>query len=235
MTDKQIKKEGFWRQYRNEIVVGVLIVVIGSVAYALISGIGTTIYTWIFGDGKMEISQQDEFSIETSQLPTASLTLQEYRLDSVSTTTVELLEQIRTKHNVRQILPLESDLTVRELPPLTYFFVSTVYLRVAPYENFLAILNSRVNRFNSYIDLYFELHKIDSDEIYLLGFVSDESYIRAVKNDPTSKNLVIFPRQVDGSDYLIVVPIQAITEAKDRVIEFDDGSTVGVIDVKIKL
>ena len=140
--------------------------------------------------------------------------------------------------NVRQLLSLESDLTIQELSPLTYFFVSSVYLRIAPHEDFSNILDSRVNRFNSYIDLYFELHKISSTEIYLIGFVSDESYIRLVKNDkasPIPKDITIFPRQVDDTDYLIVVPIQTMTETKGRDIEFDDGSTIRVIDAKIRL
>jgi len=93
-----MQKENFFKKHRDKIIIGVFIAVVGSIIFALISGVGNAIYTWIFDDRKIEISLQNNFLVGTSQLPTSNLSIQGYRLDNIATTTVKLLEKIRLEH-----------------------------------------------------------------------------------------------------------------------------------------
>ena len=178
MVDKQIKKENFLIQHRNEIIVGVLITVIGSVAYALISGIGTTIYSRLLGNKKVEVSQLYTPTATTSQSLIINPQIQGYELADFSTTTINvLLDKIRNEHKVRQLLSLESGKKLADVPELTYSFLYPAYLRILPYESHSVILKGKTDRFNVFYGGYFEIHKISNDEIYLLGFVSEETYL----------------------------------------------------------
>lgn len=214
----------------KQIIIGILVLAAGNLIYQWVYDgfyIGQRIENIGTANKKMIPTQ------ETAQLSSINFSLQGYQIDDISTTTEMLLDSIRIKHGVRQLLLLESGLPLNELPALTYFFMSGVYLRVAPTEDFSVILQREVDRLNPY-NSYFELHKISENVIYLLGFASEESYIRATKNGSSLKTLTIFSRAVSGFDYLVVTPIQMIAESNYRDISFDDGSTVKVLDIKIQ-
>ncbi|KKU70695.1 MAG: hypothetical protein UX94_C0002G0040 [Parcubacteria group bacterium GW2011_GWA2_47_21] len=194
-----------------------------------------TIFSFIFYISRPTISVKENTptkNIEPTQ--NNNFTITGYKMNNLATSTEAFLTGLRKKDDLRQLSALESDLTIQELSSKAYFYVSSVYLGVTPRENSSVILDARVNRFRSYSNLYFEMHKISPTEIYLLGFISEESYIRINKNNNIIKNITIFPHQVDNTDYLIILPIQKITEANDRDIEFDDGSTVRAVDLKIQ-
>lgn len=200
----------------------------------LLAGL-STIFSLIFIFYKPEISKEENSSIKNNEsLQNNNFLITASKINSVSTSTNAQLDNIRKEHGLRQLLPLESDLSITELPLKTYFYISSVYLRVSPHENFSEILNARVNRFWSYNDLYFEVHKISQEDIYLIGFISEESYIKLNKKNTTPINLTMFPRQVYNADYLIILPIQVIAESNVRDITFDDGSEVSVIDIKVQ-
>jgi hypothetical protein len=235
MTDKEIKNQSFFKKHRDEIFVGVIIVVVGGIIYALISGLGATGYNWFSGGKENDIPQQEEALPDTSQSSSTNLFIKGYPLTDSSTTTIKtLLDEARSEHGVRHLLTLESGKKLADIPEHTYSFLSPVYLRVLSYEDFsTTILKGVTARFNVFYGGYFEIHKISNAEIYLLGFVTEETYTNV--NNTNIKTVTLFPQPDDVRRYLLLIPTQEIKRAESREITFDDGSDVTVIDLILSL
>mgnify|MGYP001566808153 FL=1 len=222
-----MEKESFWKKYRDNIIVGIVITVIGGTILILLSGAGTSIYNKFFDDKKIKTST-------SYQLPATNLFIQGYQLTNLSTTTAHsLLDKVRSEHKVRPLVALESGKKLVDVPVLTYSFLFSGYLHIEPYEDYKAILNGIANRFNSYSS-YFEIHKLSEQEIYLLGFSSEESYVNI--NNPKVegvKSITLFPYPDIGKDYLLIIPIEKIIKSADREITLDDRSRIGVLDLDL--
>ncbi len=234
MKDKEIKNEVFWVRHRDEIIVGVIIVVLGAIAYAIVSGVGTKIYSWFSSSREIGTPQQRESLVDASRPTPMNLSIQGYSLADLSTTTINaLLDKVRSEHKVRPLVALESGKKLSDVPVLTYSFLFKSYLRIQSYENYKTILDGIADRFNDY-NRYFEIHKLSEQEIYLLGFSSEESYVN-INNLKVGgvKSITLFPYPDIGKDYLLIVPIIKITKSTDREITLDDESRIGVLDLSL--
>lgn len=159
-----------------------------------------------------------------------------HKLADLSTTTIQnLFDKIRAEDKVRPLVELESGKKLADVPVLTYSFMYAGYLSFESFENYKKIFNGIVDRFNTYNN-YFEIHKSGELGAYLLGFISEESYVN-VNNSKSerTKNITIFPSPAIARDYLVWVPIEEIIKSTDREITLDDGSRVGVIDLILNL
>jgi len=158
--------------------------------------------------------------------------IQGYSLLDLSTAATQtLLEKVRSEHGVRQLLPLESGKKLVDISPSTYSFLSVFYFEFSSYDNYEVILNKKADRFNPYGN-FFEVHKLANDKVYLLGFVSEETYTNI--NAKNEVSLTLFPGPDSERKYLVVIPINTIKESQNREIAFAENKKVGVLDIKIK-
>ena len=126
---------------------------------------------------------------------------------------------------------IESGKKLADVPELTYSFLYPGYLQILPYENFSVILRGTAERFNVFYGGYFEVHKISNDEIYLLGFASEETYANI--SSENTKVITLFPYPNVNRNYLLVILVQEIIESEDREITLDDGSRVTILDLSL--
>lgn len=234
MKIQKIQNKTFWVRHRDEIIVGVIIAVLGTIIYALVFGVSNKIYSWFSISRETGVSQQERLLVDASKPTPTNSSIQGYPLADLSTITINaLLDKVRSEHKVRPLVALESGKKLADVPVLTYSFLFRGYLRIQSYENYKTILDSIADRFNNY-NRYFEIHKLSEQEIYLLGFSSEESYVNI--NNPKvggGKSVTLFPYPDIGKDYLLIVPITKITKSTDREITLDDGSYVGVLDLSL--
>ncbi len=145
------------------------------------------------------------------------------------------LSKIREKYELRSLVALESDKTLKEVPNGTYSFVASAYLQVSNQEQPSEILNARVRRFNDYPSLYFEAYKMNNGDINLIGFISEEALSQTGMLDgKTNKNLTIFPAPTSLAKTLVLIPVNRIVSSADRNIVLDDKNSIEVLDLQIK-
>ena len=234
MDEQKIKKESFLKKYRDKIIVGIIITLVSGVILVFVTGAATVIYNWFLGTNKIEKLQQDGSSTAASDLPTGNLSIRGYSLTDLSTTTTRvLLEKIRGEHGVRQLLALESGKKLNDVPNATYSFLSPFFIEVSSYEDFSFILRQTTERFSAFYGGDFEVHKISNDEIYLLGFASEEGYTNMSSGN--IKTITLFPYPIVDRKYLLVIPFREIKESEHRKITFDDGYYIIVLDLNLNL
>lgn len=168
-----------------------------------------------------QVLQASGFSISGYQL-----------LDLSSTTIHTLLDNVRKEHKVRQLLSLESGKKLSDIPDFTYSFLSPVYFDILQATGDDTVLKSKVDRFDSFWGGYFEVHKVSNDEIYLLGFVSEETFANV--NNKNLSGLVLFPSPDSDRKYLLVLPLSEVKESEDREITLDTGRNIRVLDISLK-
>ena len=168
-------------------------------------------------------------SVENTQKLNTVLTipLSDYKsADSV-------FRQIREEEGLRELSALESGKSINDIPNKTVSFVSVYFLTITPHETFENILDSKVNRFKSG-DSYYEIHKIESNIVYLCGFVGAETAYRFnLLDGEYLLDFVLTAVPLNDNDNLVLIPIERIVKSSRREIDIDRNRQLTLLDIQI--
>lgn len=146
-----------------------------------------------------------------------------------------ILTKIRNEKKLRRLTALESGKKLIFVPNKTFLYLYVFYLEVnSGRETYTSILNSKVNRFKK-SDSYYEMYKINNDELYLCGFVSQEvaSYFpQLIGGKDYEFILTSFPR--NKNDNIALIPIVRIINSDVREIDLDKNHQFMLLDIRIK-
>jgi len=103
------------------------------------------------------------------------------------------------------------------------------------YENYGAILNSKVERYKKYPDYYFEIHKYDQNDIYIITYISEEMATIISQLDGVNiKEVVAKPYPINPTDQIAVIPLNRIFASEPRTIDINKDKELDIIDLKLK-
>ena len=130
----------------------------------------------------------------------------------------------------RKLRPLETDKHITELPNGIYGFLyahSIVYGRNDELKVYLRLKGNRIGR------LTFEVQK-QNDEIFILGYISDEAYSKIGLIDTTAgMQVTLFPDIWGDFKNIVSIPFNSIKNALEREIEIDSVSRVKVLELRV--
>lgn len=163
---------------------------------------------------------------KSNNLPILTIPLQNFKQKD------SILGHIRKEKKLRPLTTLESGQSISALPNNSYSYISAVYLNIdSNSETYNNIFKYKVDRFNNYPNLMYEVHKISNDEIYLVGFISQES---ASKISNTQDNFVLAEKPININDNIALIPLNQIINSSDRTIQIDKENEMIILDIKIK-
>ncbi|MDP3763869.1 MAG: hypothetical protein Q8Q92_04530, partial [bacterium] len=157
-----------------------------------------------------------------------------------STTTInKVVGKIRSNLNLRELLPLENEKEIGEQSIGTYFMVYSGYLTVPPSLDYKRIFSAQTDRF-AYYQAYFEVHKLSPDDINVIGFVSQESFVRLNQSKSPTVNVDLFPYPYEEfkTSLMVIIPIRTIVSSKTRNIPLSnspfDSDETKVLTIELK-
>lgn len=124
-------------------------------------------------------------------------------------------EALRLTHQVRLVAGAEEGTGVNALPGGVYGFTYSPGLPSSPLFS--------VRRYRSY-----ETHKLESGEIYIVGFTTTE-IARSLSTATEEMTLQIHPQPEDGYDVLVTIPYSAIRRHRQYAAPNQEGFTVTVM------
>jgi hypothetical protein len=146
------------------------------------------------------------------------------------------IEALRSGHDLRELISIESDRPIGVSPAGTYFFVSGYGLdQDAGDPPARGMLKQRANRRNISAHIGFEVHHRVAGQIVLIGFVSESDGDR-IRTLPGSRDFkVTIAESVWGPfTTLVVMPIERIVKSRNRELDVADSDKRVVIDVTIR-
>lgn len=163
---------------------------------------------------------------KSNNLPILTIPLQNFsQKDSI-------LGYIRNEKKLRPLTILESGQSINTLPNNSYSYIYSAYLHIdSKSETYKNIFKFNVDRFNNYPNLMYEVLKISNDEIYLVGFISQES---ASKISNIKDNFVLAEKPININDNIALIPLNQIINSSDRTIQIDKENEMRILDIKIK-
>lgn len=136
-----------------------------------------------------------------------------------------------TPNQIRALEPLETGKKISELPNGVYFFglpLSIKYEIEDPKDDFLEVTTTRLSWYS------FEIQKINN-RYYLIGYVSDEIYSKIGSvNSSNHLSTTIYPKSWGDAKHVISIPFDSVIMIKDRTIDLDSQTKMGVIDIEFK-
>jgi hypothetical protein len=124
-------------------------------------------------------------------------------------------EALRQTHQVRLVADLEEGTGANALPGGVYGFTYSPGLTSSPLF--------AVRRYRSY-----EIHKLPSGEIYVIGFATAEA-ARALSTASEEMTLQIHPQPEGNHEVLVTIPYSAIRRHRQYAAPNQDGFTVTVM------
>jgi hypothetical protein len=124
-------------------------------------------------------------------------------------------EALRQTHQVRLVADLEEGTGANALPGGVYGFTYSPGLTSSPLF--------AVRRYRSY-----EIHKLPSGEIYVIGFATAEA-ARALSTASEEMTLQIHPQSEGNHEVLVTIPYSAIRRHRQYAAPNQDGFTVTVM------
>jgi hypothetical protein len=124
---------------------------------------------------------------------------------------------LRLAHQVRLVSEAEEGTGVNGLPGGVYGFTYSPGLPSAPLF--------AVRRYRSY-----ETHKLQSGEVYVIGFASAEA-ARTLSTTTAEFTLQIHPQPEAGYDVLVTIPYSSMRRHRQYAAPNQDGFTVTVMPV----
>ena len=147
---------------------------------------------------------------------------------------IKILQQIRSKNEVRPLISIESGKNISSTPTGTYFYVFIVYLRIheGRYKYFLD--NCSINRFPSHSS-YFELHYLKNSDLYLIGYINNSDIPKiSILNGETNKEIMIYPEFYDRFNTIALIPLSRVIELSYREIEVTEEKDIDILDMIIR-
>lgn len=139
--------------------------------------------------------------------------------------------QIRKNWALRELLPVEDNLPVTELPAGTYFFLSTPDV----YDSKPGELNRLSSGRKKSDNLSFEVHRRKGEENLVIVFLSEPEARRLEgKRDGERIEIVATATPWAGNTCVAEIPVSAIATARSRVIEFDEGNLTQCLDLAMR-
>jgi hypothetical protein len=149
-----------------------------------------------------------------------------------------LLASFRSDKKLRELTALESGKSMLEMPNSTYGYISGTSLQVRFHdETYQTLLEQKTERFKEkYESIYkFEIHKYSNTEIYLCGFVSQETSSNISQLSGRKELEFAFtPMPLNSSDNIAIIPIDRIIQSKERDVDNDNKQRIYLLDLKIK-
>ncbi len=154
----------------------------------------------------------------------------------------KILTKLRSGKELQKINPFNEGKDIQDISPPKYFYLSGVYLDKKHFygdENFLTVLkeHSPVKVEWGFKTSGYEIHYPTNDELYLLGYVSEETASRITYLDNEEVNdFMIFTYLWESKniDTLIIIPIHRIIGTSLRTLKDEKGYSRYVLDIKIK-
>ena len=133
----------------------------------------------------------------------------------------ELIKQIREKHGLRELRPLETDKEMSKTPPGTFFFVFHMGIKYDP--------EAQLERDRLYSA---EVHHREQGEFIVICYTT-ESDVERVRLRKIQEITVFFEPWEDHTT-LLELPLERISEAKARTIRPADQEALYVLDIVVR-
>lgn len=152
------------------------------------------------------------------------------------------LKDDSTVNKLRRITFLEVDKPISSLPDKIFGYISGSSISflindiLEGHESIgdLRFSDTKIDKYEE--DFLFEVQKISKEEIYITGYISNESFSRIGEVEKIKNiQLVLFPKRFQEFSNPISIPLQSITEIESRTIEDDKGKTIIILELKTNL
>ncbi|MFC1481563.1 hypothetical protein ACFL6E_04900 [Candidatus Neomarinimicrobiota bacterium] len=173
------------------------------------------------------------------QTPDNLATREPLAIDVISSISPKFLEEhlrsLRSERGLRQLTALESGRPINETPFLTYFYIASSYLHFREGTDWSGLLLKATERYQPYPRTSYEVHYIDSKNIFLLGFISDSNLSEIGQLDGLStKETAIYPIVAGHMNNLVSIPFSRLVSLENRAVEVNPDTMVRALDIGLQ-
>ena len=176
------------------------------------------------GDGDLK-SSVDQISVKKSVVD-----VPEGKINYTHGVTVEnfeeVIKQLRKKHALRELRPLETDRQISKSPPSTFFFVAYHYFEILKSDPPVQL--ARLNPF------MVEIHHREQDKFIVICFTTESDAERVRLREDREESVTVFFKPWQDHTTLLELPLERIITAKDRKIITADQKSLYILDITVR-
>ena len=137
----------------------------------------------------------------------------------------EVIKQLRKKHALRELRPLETDRQISKSPPRTFFFMAYHYFEVLKSDPPIQL--ARLNPF------MVEIHHREQNKFIVICFMTESDAERIRLRGNQEESITVFFEPWRDHTTLLELPLERISEAEDRTITTAGRESFYALDLVI--
>jgi hypothetical protein len=188
-----------------------------GIVSAVILGVLTILVTIYLSELRIRLGL-DKPKVESNTAPPAENSKPEARL--LIAESAASVQEMRRRHHVSLISPMEADKTTREVQPSSFGFAFTTRIIYRePIE--IQVTNSKQT---------FEIHKLGDSSLLIVGYVGPETFIRLREGVGADADVTLYSSPIIEASDLVALPLNRLKCPRDRSVEVAVALDCKVID-----
>ena len=138
----------------------------------------------------------------------------------------EVIKQLRKKHALRELRPLETDRKISKSPPSTFFFVACNYFKI--------LKSDPPVQSAGLIPFMVEIHHREQGKFIVICFTTESDAERVRLREDREESVTVFFKPWQDHTTLLELPLERIITAEDREIKTADQKSLYLLDITVR-